>query len=134
MKNQTELNIQLAQKEGDATKDERFSTPIKRGKGVRSSLCIPLILHGERLGVLNLGLSDQAEKQELTELANLPTDIRLTADELAEIDKLGNNEGCMKLKGASERNTGEEELRPDTWPVRPELLEIASRYQLNPAW
>ncbi|MEM1247809.1 MAG: GAF domain-containing protein [Acidobacteriota bacterium] len=54
--------------EGDASNDGRFSTLIKRGKGVRSSLCIPLILHGERLGVLNLGLSDRAEKQELTEL------------------------------------------------------------------
>lgn len=73
-------------------------------------------------------------EDELNELAQLPVENLLTAEDLAEIEKLGDNTGCMKLKGASERHTSDDEPRPDTWPVRPELLEIASRFALNPAW
>ncbi len=72
-------------------------------------------------------------EEELAELAQLPAEIRLTAEEIAEIERIGDNEGCMALKGSSERYNGEEE-KPDAWGTRPELLEIASRFQLDPNW
>jgi len=40
----------------------------------------------------------------------------------------------MMLKGASHRNSEEQGMQPDAWPVRPELLEVAGRFGLNPAW
>jgi len=75
-------------------------------------------------------------EQELDELAELEGVTRsvLTPDEVAEIERLGDNEGCMPLKGASERYNEQAERAPDAWPVRPELLEIAERKGLNPAW
>ena len=73
-------------------------------------------------------------EEELTELAELPTDIRLTEAEIVEIERIGENEGCMALKGSSERNPQEGDRLPDAWPVRPELLDIAARFELNPAW
>ncbi len=54
--------------DGEADKDDRFQTVTKRGAAVKSSLCIPLILHGEKVGVLNLALSETAEKGGMTEL------------------------------------------------------------------
>ncbi len=53
-------------------------------------------------------------------------------EEVAEIREIGDNTGCMKLKGASQRHTVSE--RPDEWPMRPELLELAQRYHLGTAW
>ena len=53
--------------DGEATADDRFSEPVERAEAIRSSLCIPLALHGERVGVLNLGLSDSSPKEAMTE-------------------------------------------------------------------
>jgi len=38
----------------------------------------------------------------------------------------------MKLKGASRRH--EKSERPDEWPMRPELLELAGRHGLGTEW
>lgn len=73
-------------------------------------------------------------EQEVEELAALPEKVRLTPDEIEEISRLGDNTGCMMLKGASHRNGEEQGMLPDAWPVRPELLEVAGRFGLNPAW
>lgn len=73
-------------------------------------------------------------EDELDELAALPAEILLTEAEIAEIERIGENEGCMSLKGASERNAELDERLADAWPVRPELLDIAARFELNPGW
>lgn len=72
-------------------------------------------------------------EEKVTEFANLPTDIVLTNDEIELLSAIGNNVGCMQLKGASERNDGEEP-QPDRWPMRPDLAPVADRWSLNPAW
>ena len=59
-------------------------------------------------------------------------DIEFTAAEVAEIMAAGDNTGCMKLKGASRRH--EKSERPDEWPMRPELLELAGRHGLGTEW
>ncbi|MEM7014713.1 MAG: aldo/keto reductase [Verrucomicrobiota bacterium] len=78
--------------------------------------------------------AEKSIEEELNELGALPSEIRLTDEEIAEIESIGDNEGCMALKGSSERHSPDDEPRPDTWPVRPELLDIAARFELNPAW
>lgn len=72
--------------------------------------------------------------QELDELAAVTDKIVLTPEEIAEVEQLGNNEGCMHLKGATERFPAGDEPLPDQWSLRPELVDIAGRYGLNPAW
>jgi aryl-alcohol dehydrogenase-like predicted oxidoreductase len=64
------------------------------------------------------------------ELARLPAEPRLSEDDVAEIRRIGGNEGSMALKGASPDHEGEE--RADRWPVDPRLAELARRWQIDP--
>jgi aryl-alcohol dehydrogenase-like predicted oxidoreductase len=64
------------------------------------------------------------------ELAALPAQMRLSNEDVAEIRAVGDNRGCMTLKGASPEHEGEE--RPDRWPLTPELAELASRWSIDP--
>jgi aryl-alcohol dehydrogenase-like predicted oxidoreductase len=65
------------------------------------------------------------------ELAALPSEQRLTADDVAEIRRLGDNFGSMALKGASPVHEGDE--RPDGWSLDDHLAEVARRWQIEPA-
>ena len=47
-----------------------------------------------------------------------------------EIRSIGDNTGCMALKGATPDHTGEE--RPDRWPVSTELAAVASEWGIDP--
>jgi aryl-alcohol dehydrogenase-like predicted oxidoreductase len=60
------------------------------------------------------------------ELAALPERNPLSADEVAELRALGDNTGCMTLKGASPEHEGEE--RPDRWPLQPQHEQVAERW------
>ena len=64
-----------------------------------------------------------------SELASLP-EPRLTDDDVAEIRRVGDNSGCMALKGATPDHTGEE--RPDRWPVSAELAAVGSEWGIDP--
>ena len=64
------------------------------------------------------------------ELAAVPRDIVLSTDELAEIRAIGDNTGCMTLKGASPQFEGEPQ--PDRWPLTDELRELAERWAIEP--
>jgi aryl-alcohol dehydrogenase-like predicted oxidoreductase len=64
------------------------------------------------------------------ELASLPTERRLTADDVAEIRHIGDNTGCMALKGASPEHEGPE--RPDRWPLSDELASAGRRWGITP--
>jgi aryl-alcohol dehydrogenase-like predicted oxidoreductase len=71
-------------------------------------------------------------EDKIAEFAALP-DITLTLEEVQQVFEIGNNEGCMQLKGASVRHEGLEP-QPDHWPMRPELEPFASKWHLNPSW
>ena len=62
----------------------------------------------------------------------LPKESPFSKEEVEEIASIGDNTGCMMLKGASNRH--EESLRPDEWPMRPELMELAGRHGLGGEW
>lgn len=70
-------------------------------------------------------------EERIREFAVLP-ETRLSAEEVEEVKAIGDNTGCMMLKGASKRHFVSE--RPDEWPMREELLELAVRYELGSEW
>jgi aryl-alcohol dehydrogenase-like predicted oxidoreductase len=71
-------------------------------------------------------------ESKVDDLAALP-DIQFSAEEVKAIAAIGDNTGCMALKGASERHLGQEP-RADEWPIREELVEVASRWGLGMKW
>jgi aryl-alcohol dehydrogenase-like predicted oxidoreductase len=77
------------------------------------------------------GAGARAIEDKRAELAALPAQQRLTAEEVAEIRRIGDNTGCMSLKGASPEHEGAEQ--PDRWPVNERLGTVARRWQIEPA-
>ncbi|MEQ9094554.1 MAG: hypothetical protein RLN63_10655, partial [Miltoncostaeaceae bacterium] len=68
--------------------------------------------------------------QKRADLADTPRGIVLSADELAEIEAIGENAGCMVLKGAQPAHDGDE--LPDSWPLTDELRAVAQRWDIRP--
>jgi aryl-alcohol dehydrogenase-like predicted oxidoreductase len=64
------------------------------------------------------------------ELAALPEHVRLSEADIDEIRALGDNTGCMALKGASPDHDGDQ--RPDRWPLNDRLQDVARRWQIEP--
>jgi aryl-alcohol dehydrogenase-like predicted oxidoreductase len=65
------------------------------------------------------------------ELAALPSELRLIAEEVAEIRRVGDNTGSMALKGAAPDHDGA--AQPDRWGISPELAALAGRWGIEPA-
>jgi aryl-alcohol dehydrogenase-like predicted oxidoreductase len=63
------------------------------------------------------------------ELASLP-EKQLSKGDMIKVRKLGDNAGCMALKGATPDHAGEE--RPDRWPISDELAAVASGWGIDP--
>jgi aryl-alcohol dehydrogenase-like predicted oxidoreductase len=68
-------------------------------------------------------------EEKRAELAALPAEPRLSADEVAEIRAVGDNSGCMALKGASPEHEGDE--RPDRWALDAELAAVGERWGID---
>jgi aryl-alcohol dehydrogenase-like predicted oxidoreductase len=64
------------------------------------------------------------------ELASLPSEMRLSDVEVAELRALGDNGGSMVLKGASVEYEGEP--LADRWELSGELQELATRWEISP--
>jgi aryl-alcohol dehydrogenase-like predicted oxidoreductase len=64
------------------------------------------------------------------ELAALPAEQRLSEDDVAAIRAIGDNTGCMALKGASPEHEGEE--RPDRWGLDEDLAAVGERWGIDP--
>ena len=64
------------------------------------------------------------------ELAAVPRELVLDDDEVAEIRAIGDNTGCMDLKGASPRFDGEPQA--DRWPLTGDLRALAERWAIEP--
>jgi aryl-alcohol dehydrogenase-like predicted oxidoreductase len=63
------------------------------------------------------------------ELASLPAEILLAEVDVAEIRTIGDNTGCMTLKGANPAHEGEE--RPDRWALSPALVATGERWGID---
>jgi aryl-alcohol dehydrogenase-like predicted oxidoreductase len=66
-----------------------------------------------------------------TELAALAAENPLGAEDVAELRAIGDNTGCMALKGANPAHEGEEQ--PDRWSVTEELVVVGDRWGIDPA-
>jgi aryl-alcohol dehydrogenase-like predicted oxidoreductase len=69
-------------------------------------------------------------EEKRAELAAVPRDIRLSPDEVATVASIGNNKGCMKLKGGVPDHHGPE--LPDRWELTAELAQAAGRWGIEP--
>ena len=69
-------------------------------------------------------------EEKRAELAALPAEQRLGAEDVAAIRAVGDNTGCMALKGASPAHEGEE--RPDRWALSEELAAVGGRWGIDP--
>jgi len=65
----------------------------------------------------------------LDELAALPP-ITLSAEEVELITAIGNNKGCMALKGGNPEHTGDP--LPDRWSMSSDLRDAAARWKIVP--
>jgi aryl-alcohol dehydrogenase-like predicted oxidoreductase len=69
-------------------------------------------------------------EQKRAELEAVPARIVLSDAEVAEIRAIGDNTGCMALKGANPQFEGEPQ--PDRWPLDGELQALAERWAIDP--
>ncbi len=76
------------------------------------------------------GEDARAIEEKRAELAALPSEILLTAEEIDEINAVGENAGCMTLKGAAPDYEGDPVA--DQWPLDEQLLKLAARWEIDP--
>lgn len=75
------------------------------------------------------GVTPKTIEQKIEELAALP-EVTFTAREVAQVGEIGQNKGCMDLKGGNPGFTGDP--LPDRWPLTNDLLEVAKRWKIEP--
>ncbi|HET8592313.1 MAG TPA: aldo/keto reductase, partial [Solirubrobacterales bacterium] len=80
--------------------------------------------------IQEIGPGARAIEEKRSELAALPAEPRLSADQVDEIRAIGDNTGSMALKGATPDHSGEE--RPDRWAVSSELAEAGREWGIDP--
>lgn len=80
--------------------------------------------------IQEVGPEARTIESERVELAAIPAEQRLSADDVAAIRAIGDNTGRMALKGATPTFEGEE--KPDSWALSPELVEVGGRWGIDP--
>jgi aryl-alcohol dehydrogenase-like predicted oxidoreductase len=68
-------------------------------------------------------------EQKRAELAALANENPLSDGDVTEIRAIGDNTGCMALKGASPDHEGDE--RPDRWPLSDDLIQVGQRWGID---
>jgi aryl-alcohol dehydrogenase-like predicted oxidoreductase len=76
------------------------------------------------------GSAPRTIEDKRADLADLPADLRLSDEDVREIRRLGDNTGCMALKGASPQHSGDE--LPDRWGLDVRLRDVADRWRIDP--
>ncbi|MFN8159874.1 MAG: aldo/keto reductase [Solirubrobacterales bacterium] len=80
--------------------------------------------------VQEAGPQARSAEEKRAELATLPA-VQLSDEEVAEIREIGDNKGCMPLKGGSPVHRGDD--LADGWSLNEELLEVGRRWGIDPA-
>ena len=80
--------------------------------------------------IQELGPHARPIEDKRAELAALPPGLRLASADVEQIRAIGDNTGCMALKGASPEHSGEP--RPDRWPLDDRLQSVARRWGIEP--
>jgi aryl-alcohol dehydrogenase-like predicted oxidoreductase len=79
--------------------------------------------------IQEVGSTAKPIETKLDELASLP-DLKLSEDEVRTIADIGNNKGCMALKGGNPGHSGDP--LPDQWSLTNDLLDVAVRWKIAP--
>jgi aryl-alcohol dehydrogenase-like predicted oxidoreductase len=79
--------------------------------------------------IQEVGETARPIEAKLDELAALP-EVKLTEEERELLAEIGNNKGCMALKGGMPEHTGE--TQPDRWALTDELRSVAKRWKIEP--
>jgi aryl-alcohol dehydrogenase-like predicted oxidoreductase len=74
------------------------------------------------------GADTKPIEAKVDELASLP-EVKLSADEGEFIAKIGDNKGCMELKGANVAHAGE--AQPDRWGLTRDHERVAKRWEID---
>jgi aryl-alcohol dehydrogenase-like predicted oxidoreductase len=80
--------------------------------------------------IQEIGPDARPVEDKRAELAVLPPELRLAPEDVEEIRAIGDNTGCMALKGASPKHSGAE--RPDRWGLDEHLVQVAERWGIAP--
>ena len=80
--------------------------------------------------IQEVGAGAKPIEDKIAELAALP-EATFDADELEELRRIGDNTGCMELKGGNPSHTGEP--LPDRWSLTNDLAQVAERWHIEPA-
>ncbi|HEV7561997.1 MAG TPA: aldo/keto reductase [Solirubrobacterales bacterium] len=80
--------------------------------------------------IQEVGPAARTIEDKRAELAALPADIRLSPSDVAAIRAIGDNTGCMALKGANPQYEGDEQ--PDRWSLSEDLAEVGNRWGIDP--
>jgi aryl-alcohol dehydrogenase-like predicted oxidoreductase len=80
--------------------------------------------------IQEIGPEARTIEDKRAELAALPAEQRLDDAEIGEIRAIGDNTGCMALKGGTPGHEGEE--RPDSWPLTEDLASVGHRWGIDP--
>jgi hypothetical protein len=75
------------------------------------------------------GPASRSIESKADDLAALPR-IEFSQEDLDLIARVGENQGCMTLKGANRSHTGSPE--PDRWGLTADLEAVARRWRINP--
>lgn len=81
--------------------------------------------------IQEVGDNARAIEAKIEDLAALPEGVKFDEEALELIRRVGDNTGCMHLKGASVEHDGEPE--PDRWKVSEDLLQVGRRWSVDPA-
>jgi hypothetical protein len=79
--------------------------------------------------IQEIGAGSKSIEAKVDDLATLP-DIGLSVEEVEEIASIGNNKGCMDLKGGNPQHEGE--AMADRWGLSSDLLDVARRWSIDP--
>jgi hypothetical protein len=76
------------------------------------------------------GPGARAVEDKRAELAAVRAPSPLSGEEVRELAAIGDNRGCMALKGASPEHEGE--ALADRWPLDRDLVTLAARWRIAP--
>jgi aryl-alcohol dehydrogenase-like predicted oxidoreductase len=80
--------------------------------------------------IQEVGPEARTIESERAELAAIPEQQLLAADDVKAIRAIGDNTGRMALKGANPGFEGDEQ--PDRWPLSQDLVEVGGRWGIDP--
>jgi aryl-alcohol dehydrogenase-like predicted oxidoreductase len=103
-------------------------TPIQLA--VQWNLAHPAVASVAPTLIQEAGPEARPIEEKRAELAATPAEIRLSAEDVAAIRAIGDNAGCMALKGANPAHEGEE--RPDRWALTDDLIAVGERWGVDP--